>query len=151
MLDNIPVSYMLGQTLKAFKNKMGTKLKENDVELSFELSITLFFLSCANKNPTQQDMAKLLQKDKSLILRQINTLIEKKYVVRIQDQSDKRKKKLILTKKGEDTLESMRNIGRQVEKELLCGIADKDLSLFREILSKIQSNAGLEEEYYICK
>ena len=151
MFDNIPVSYRLGKTLKAFKNRLMTEFKENNVELSFELFVTLHILSSENENPTQQDIANHLQKDKSFILRQINTLIEKQYVVRSLDDKDKRKKKLIVTKKGEETLSFLRNIGKNVERKLLAGIDKETLTLFCDVLERIQANAGLEEEYYQCK
>ncbi len=151
MLDNIPVSYMLGKTLKAFKNSIMTEFKENNVELSFELFVTLHILSSENENPTQQDVANHLQKDKSFILRQINTLINKQYVVRSLDDQDKRKKKLIITKKGEETLSFLRDIGKDVEQKLLSGIDKKTLTLFCGVLEKIQENAGLEEGQFQCQ
>ena len=151
MLENTPVPYMIGQTMRAYKNRLMAEFKDHQIELGFELFVTLHFLNSEDEDPTQQDLAEHLQKDKSFILRQINTLIDKQYVIRIQDQNDKRKKKLILTGKGQETLTFVQQIGKNVEKKLLAGINQESLSTFRNVLKKIQTNAGFEEELCNCK
>ena len=40
----------------------------------------------------QQDLAHVLQKDKSIIVRQMNGLLDEKYVDRLTNTNDKRKK-----------------------------------------------------------
>jgi len=150
MLNYEPVPYLLGLTLKSYKNRLTAEFREHQLELGFEQFVTLHFLSSEDEDPTQQDLANHLQKDKSSILRQINTLIDREYVIRIQDRQDKRKKKLILTGKGHETLAFMRHIGKDVEEELLSGIAPESLSTFREVMKKIQANAGFDDEFCRC-
>lgn len=140
---------MLGQTMRVFKNTMAAALRKSDIDLSFELFVTLMFLSLEEK-PIQQGIANHLQKDKSIILRHINILIDKQYVVRIPDQLDKRMKKLILTSKGIETVSLLKTIEKRVEKQLVSGINEEALHTFIEVLNKMQINGGMEEDFSHC-
>jgi DNA-binding MarR family transcriptional regulator len=94
-----PLSRLLGLILRIYKNRLTALLKENNITLRPEQFMILHELS-VGEDLTQQDLSNHLQKDKSIVLRQIATLMEAGYVIRLQDKVDKRKKKLSLTKKG---------------------------------------------------
>jgi len=136
---------MLGMTLRVFKTRMMIECKKKDIELSLEQFVILNMLN-ANCDLIQQDLANHLQKDKSIIVRQIDGLIEDQYVVRLTNKEDKRKKNLILTKKGFERLNEMERIASEVSKKLLTGVSDSELEIFKDVLVKIQENGELEEE-----
>jgi len=142
---NKPLGYMLGMTLRVFKTRMMIECKKKDIELSLEQFVILNMLN-ANCDLIQQDLANHLQKDKSIIVRQIDGLIEDQYVVRLTNKEDKRKKNLILTKKGFERLNEMERIASEVSKKLLTGVSDSELEIFKDVLVKIQENGELEEE-----
>ncbi len=135
---------MLGQTMRVYKNMIAAALKANDYDLSFEQYVILMILSL-EKEPTQQDLANQLQKDKSMIFRQMNILINKQYVDRKPDKNDKRMKKLYLTAKGSETVIQLKTIARHIENQLLSGIDPSELNTFMEILGKIHVNGGLDD------
>ena len=135
--------------MRVYRNKMTGKLKENELELGLDQFLILLQLN-AREDVTQQDLANHLQKDKSIILRQINVLLEKRYVVRLPDKKDKRKKNLILTQKGSETLQQALQIGRTLSEELLSGISQEEIHIFEQVLQKIQENSGLEQELCNC-
>lgn len=141
---------MLGQILKAYKNMMEASLRESNIDLSFEQFITLMFLSI-EEDPIQQNLANQLQKDKSIILRHTNVLIEKQYVIRVLDENDRRRKKLILTPKGSETVSLIETIQKHVEDQLISGISQTAQRTFIDVLNKIYSNSEMEEEYFHCK
>lgn len=136
---------MLGMTLRVFKTRMMIECKKKGIELSLEQFVILNILN-ANCDLIQQDLANHLQKDKSIIVRQIDGLIEDQYVVRLTNKEDKRKKNLILTKKGFERLNEMERIASEVSKKLLTGVSDSELEIFKDVLVKIQENGELEEE-----
>lgn len=142
---NKPLGYILGMTLRVFKTRMMIECKKKDIELSLEQFVILNMLN-ANCDLIQQDLANHLQKDKSIIVRQIDGLIEDQYVVRLTNKEDKRKKNLILTKKGFERLNEMERIASEVSKKLLTGVSDSELEIFKDVLVKIQENGELEEE-----
>lgn len=129
------------------KLKLVSRFKENNVELSLEHFVILHQIN-QKEALTQQDLANHFQRDKSIILRQISTLIDCHYVTRITDKEDKRKKNLILTKKGYDTLLFSKKIAQEVSSELLNGISPEELSVFENVINKIQQNTG--HQYYEC-
>ncbi|HEY5511218.1 MAG TPA: MarR family transcriptional regulator [Prolixibacteraceae bacterium] len=137
------LGYMLGRSLRVFKNQLIFEFKEKKIELSFEQFVILHLLN-ADCNLIQQDLANHLQKDKSIIVRQIHYLLENQYVVRLTNKADKRKRNLILTKNGLELLNQMKEIALEISKKLLIGVSEKELEIFRNVLMKIQENGGAE-------
>jgi DNA-binding MarR family transcriptional regulator len=93
----------------------------------------------------QQDVANQLQKDKSIIVRQINVLLELEYIVRQTNHEDKRKKNLMLTSSGIEILSRMKIIASEVTDKLLSGATQKELDFFQQVLIKIQENGSILE------
>jgi len=140
---------MLGQSLRVFKNQMLSEFKEKEIELSIEQFVILSLLN-SNCELIQRDLASQLQKDKSIIVRQINCLLENQYVVRMTNKDDKRVKNLILTKKGFERLNQMKEIASEVSNKLLTGISENELEVFQNVLLKIRENAGVEDDAFHC-
>ena len=136
-----PLTYLLGQTMNLVKLKITEKFRENKIELSLEYFILLHFVS-RKENLTQQDLANHFLRDKSIILRQVNTLIQLQYIKRLTDTTDKRKKNLILTEKALNFLNHARNLTREVSNELLNGVTEEELNHFENVINKIQINTG---------
>jgi len=86
-----PLGYILGLPLRVFLNHVAHEFRNREIELTFEQFVMLRLID-SNKELIQQDIANHLQKDKSLIVRQMSGLIEKQYVVRQTNRDDKRKK-----------------------------------------------------------
>jgi MarR family transcriptional regulator, transcriptional regulator for hemolysin len=105
----------------------------------------------SEKDFTQQDLANQMQKNKSIILRQINSLLDKNYVERTTDDKDKRKKTLILTEKGISTLNQTRKLGNEVLDELFLGISENELSVFRHVLEKLMENSESHDSNCQCE
>jgi len=146
---NKPLGYILGQSLRVFRNQLAFEFKDKGIELSFDQFVILHILN-SDCDCIQQDLANQLQKDKSIIVRQINCLLENQFVVRLINKEDKRKKNLILTKKGFEILNQMKEIASELSTKLLTGVSENELETFRNVLRKIQKNGGAEEEFFNC-
>ena len=144
-----PLGYMLGRSLRVFKNRLISEFRKKEIELTFEQFVILHLLS-SNTDLIQRDLASHLQKDKSIIVRQINCLLENKFVVRTKNKDDKRVKNLILTTKGIEILNQMKEIATEVSKNMLTGVPPNDLEIFQNVLKKIQENGGVEEQLSYC-
>ena len=141
-----PLGYLLSRSMKVFKNQMSAEFRNQNIEVSFEQYVILHMID-SKCDLIQQDLANYLQKDKSLIVRQIDCLIEKQYLVRQVNKEDKRKKNLTLTSKGLEMMNQMTELALDVSSKLLSGISDSDYSTFRNVLNKIQENGGSVEEF----
>lgn len=140
-----PLGYILGLSLRVFLNQVAIEFRSRNIELTFEQFVILRMIS-SNSELIQQDIANRLQKDKSLVVRQMNGLIEKQYVVRQTNREDKRKKNLILTPKGIEMMNQITGLTLDVSTRLLAGVDEDDYEAFRRVLNKIQENGGPEEE-----
>ncbi len=141
MVSNKPLIYLLGNTFGLVKTKLVSRFKEENINLNLENFVILQIIE-RKEDITQQDLANHFHRDKSIILRQMNCLMESRYVARLQDKHDKRKKNLILTKCGFDILEKARNVAREVSNELLQGVTDEEFTQFEAVIQKIRTNTG---------
>lgn len=141
-----PLGYILGLPLRVFLNQVAIEFRNRKIELTFEQFVMLRLINF-NRDLIQQDIANHLQKDKSLVVRQMNSLIDKKYVVRQINQEDKRKKNLILTAKGTEMMNRITGLALDVSDRLLAGVDGNDYQAFRRVLNKIQENGGSAEEF----
>jgi len=144
---NQPLGYLLGRSMRIFKILLLTELKKQEIDLSFEQFAILNMLN-SDCGLIQQDLANFLQKDKSIIVRQIDTLIDNQLVVRIVNKGDKRKKNLVLTPKGTNILSQARSLASGISKRLLSGVTNAELEVFQKVLSKIQENGDADEELF---
>ena len=140
-----PLGYVLCKTKRVYSNKLMSKFKENDVDLSLDLYILVFQINL-NESVTQQELADHLQKDKSVVMRQINVLIERGFVLRSWDVHDKRKKNLVLTLTGKKMFEDTIAIARSVSDELFQGVSSEDKLIFENVIQRILENVGLEND-----
>ena len=145
-----PLTYLLGQTMKLVRFKLMAKFKENNLDLTLDQFVVLHYIK-ENSASTQQDLANHFLRDKSIVTRQINTLIDLGYVERTQDEVDKRKKNLKLTKQGLDMFELMKTKSVEVSSELLYGISQEELTHFENVISKIQQNTSFKECLSCCQ
>lgn len=140
-----PIGYLLSQTLRVYRNQLVAEFKTQKTGITFEQFIILHLLH-TNCNIIQQDLANYMQKDKSIIVRQINGLLENKYVTRITNTADKRKKNLILTDAGTEILNRMKAVALDVSVKLLSGVTEDEEEIFRSVLNKISANGCLNNE-----
>lgn len=145
MEEEHPLGYILGRPLRVFLNQLAIEFRNREIELTFEQFVMLRMID-ANSQLIQQDIAHHLQKDKSLVVRQMNGLIEKNYVVRRANKTDKRKKNLILTPKGTEMMNKITELSFEVSNKLLSEIEVEDYNAFRRVLNKIQENGGSADE-----
>ena len=136
-----PLGYTLGLSLRVFLNQVAAEFRNKKIELTFEQFVMLRMID-SNSDLIQQDIANHLQKDKSLIVRQMNGLIEKNYVVRQTNREDKRKKNLMLTPKGTEMMNQITDLTFDVSNNLLLGVDASDYEAFRRVLNKIKKNGG---------
>jgi len=141
-----PLGYILGLSLRIFLNQVAAEFRNREIELTFEQFVMLRMIS-SNSDLIQQDIANHLQKDKSLIVRQMNGLIEKQYVVRQTNREDNRKKNLLLTPKGTEMMNRITKLTFDVSNKLLAGVDAEDYEAFRRVLNKIKENGGSVEEF----
>jgi DNA-binding MarR family transcriptional regulator len=127
------------KTMHLFMHKLDEQMQEATLNISMEQFAILNILE-TGEDLIQQDLADLMNKDKSAILRQLNKLQDRKLLARIPDPEDKRKKQIVITKQGLDLLSKARNIEQKVIETVLEGIEGEEMQQMYATLMKIQSN-----------
>jgi DNA-binding MarR family transcriptional regulator len=108
-------------------------------EITFEQMGVLYYISRSNnKEMIQQDIAEVMDKTKSAILRTIDILEEKGFVKRLPVAGDRRKNVIELTGSGKAVIEKMHHNFLERDQILKQGIDPKDLETCMFVLSKIQ-------------
>ena len=89
----------------------------------------------------QKSVAEILRKDKSAIMRLVNSLEQKRLIRRTVSMDDKRKNYLVITPPGEKVLEQYRQIEDGLTQDLVQGITQSDVSIFYKVIDQLKSNA----------
>lgn len=137
--SNDTTLFLLFETQKLLKISLLEKLDKAGINLSIEQIILLNLLK--EKGPQkQQFLADYLEKDKSTMVRLINSIEKKGMVVRGKSKEDTRLKLIKLTPRGENDIDKANQIIISFDKELSNDISNNKYlqlkSLLRNLLAK---------------
>lgn len=135
------IGKQIASTFKVIGYTFNILIKEADLNITIEQFIIMSAIE-QNKNITQNEIAIMYNKDKSNILRQIESLKNKQFVERISDEADKRKKILLLTDYGKENLNKMKEIEMRTYEKLLKNIPKHNLNILSETFEIIQKSAS---------
>ncbi|MDB5275876.1 MAG: MarR family transcriptional regulator [Ferruginibacter sp.] len=108
-------------------------------DITFEQLGVLYYLSrSTTKEMIQQDIATVMDKTKSAILRSIDILEEKGFVKRLPVAGDRRKNVIELTSTGKSIIDIMHGKFLGQDGILKEGISEKDVETCMDVLAKIQ-------------
>lgn len=127
------------KTMHLLMHQLQARIQMAELNLSTEQFAILNILE-TGEDFIQQDLADLMNKDKSAILRQLNKLQDRKLLARIPDPKDKRKKQILISKQGLELLQKARNIEQKLIDEILEGIEAEELQKMYATMLKIQTN-----------
>lgn len=137
---NRTIGSLIAKTRRAIAKKLEARFRENNLDLTIE-QFRILILINENEEAIQQDLVEAMNKVKSVVLRQIDSLERKRLIVRMTDPADRRKKNLVLTKPGMQVLEEALKVEALVMQEIRRGISDPQLESFINTLNTILSNA----------
>ncbi|HEX3009008.1 MAG TPA: MarR family transcriptional regulator [Bacteroidales bacterium] len=132
------IGKMMNEMFRIMRKRTG---EQTEAKLTFDQFGLLYFINKEENEVIQKDVADVMCKDKSAILRMIDTLEEKELVRRVIDKDDRRKNRLMVTKKGKRTIEQSLQIEKELTNELLEGIDQSDLESFKRVINHIQEKA----------
>jgi len=140
--QNIPLGMIVGRMMHMMFHVLKKRTSEQaDVKLTIEQFGLLHAISMKEDDVIQKDMAEIMGKDKSAILRLIDTLEKNELVRRVVDVNDRRKNYLMVTKRGERVIKQYLEIELTLTYELQLGLTEADLSAFYKVINHIKNNA----------
>lgn len=117
------------------------KFEQEGLDLNLPQFILLNILS-NNDNLILEDLSKFLNKDKSAILRNVNYLENQHFIAKMTDKNDRRRKVLILTKKGMEMLDSARLVENELQEKLTHNIGSENINNFKNVLEQMKEQAN---------
>ena len=115
-------------------------LKKRFQKEGINLTIEQFFILNILDNEDGlilQELAEIVDRDKSAVLRHIDGLEKNHFVTRVKDDEDKRRKLLLVTKPGIKVLEKARAVDQQLDKEITGKIENIETKEFEDALTKM--------------
>lgn len=129
----------LGSIKGIIPRLMSVKLKQENISYTFDQMVVLIIVRYAAR--AQQDIAELMQKDKSIILRIVDVLENDGLLFRTADPKDRRRNIINLTEKGFEITDRFKAIETEITKELLKGLKEEDIEAFYKVIDHIHKTA----------
>jgi MarR family transcriptional regulator for hemolysin len=140
--QNLPLGMIIGRIKHEMIRLLKKRFKEQgEIEFTIEQYGLLHAINSEENDVIQKNMAEAMGKDKSSILRLIDSLEEKELVKRVIDTSDRRKNYLMVTKKGVRVIEKYLKIELGLIDELQQGLTKSEINTFYKVANRIKSNA----------
>lgn len=122
LMRNFVQHLMMVQT--SFRQSIQRSMKLNQIDLTFEMLQIILYLERRN-GVNQQELADKTFKDKASLTSLLKNMEKKKLVLRAEDTSDRRNKKVFLSPKGREYGDCMRpllkdiyvTVGKNADKE----------------------------------
>jgi len=132
----------MGSALHAIGKKMRVEFLDEKM-LILPNQFGLLNYIAMDKDVIQTELATLLDRDKSAILREIDVLEENGLVKRVTDAVDRRKKFVIITEKGQRVLKKGGILIDKLMSKLLDGLPDKEIESFKKVLLHLEAKSKL--------
>lgn len=132
---------LLGTTIGKLRNKLHRLMKQRyAAEANIKLTVEEFILLTMIRAKTDQilqNIAIATGKNKSVVMRMIDSLEKKGLVKRTVNPEDRRENLLSTTDMGEQVVAEYHKIEKKLSYELLKGIPDKKVEVFFEVVEEI--------------
>lgn len=132
---------LLGTTIGKLRNKLHRLMKQRYVaEANIKLTVEEFILLTMIRAKTDQilqNIAIATGKNKSVVMRMIDSLEKKGLVKRTVNPEDRRENLLSTTDMGEQVVAEYHKIEKKLSYELLKGIPDEKVEVFFEVVEEI--------------
>lgn len=132
---------LLGTTIGKLRNKLHRLMKQRyAAEANIKLTVEEFILLTMIRAKTDQilqNIAIATGKNKSVVMRMIDSLEKKGLVKRTVNPEDRRENLLSITDMGEQVVAEYHKIEKKLSYELLKGIPDEKVEVFFEVIEEI--------------
>ncbi|MGV8091491.1 MAG: MarR family winged helix-turn-helix transcriptional regulator [Mangrovibacterium sp.] len=137
-LGMILIDRMNHEIFRVLRKQIGVKA---EIKLTVEEFALIYILSRRQDKVIQKNLAEAMGKDKSTILRLVNSLENKKLIGRMECPDDRRKSYLILTKRGEKVLDQYLEIETGLIEKLKYGLSNSEEDILYKMICRIKTNA----------
>lgn len=134
------IAYLLGNTFRVTTRLIRARFSEEDIPVSPDQFGVLNLIS-QQEDSLQSNIADIMEKDRSAVLRHLDVLESNNLIQRVVDSVDRRKKNLTITSRGYEVLRKGKKIIDLIMEELTTEVSKQDLQVFEKVLRQIQQKA----------
>jgi len=135
--DNIP--YLIGKAQHLFHLQVTNLFRKNKVNITPEQFSVLTILWYKD-GISQQEIANLLNRDKTTLTRLINNMEKRNLVVRVPNRTDKRIRYIYLTHRGRKLQNELVSLSGQIYMDSIAGFSKKSLTQYVDFLNQTINN-----------
>ncbi len=143
LLSNFKLSNSIGHVVNIVANKMKFELEQIFQKNGYDITAQQWMILSIvyeNEGISQNELAVRSKKDKTNITRIIEKLESKRFIERIQSDSDKRMLLVFPTDLGKKTRENLSDLALEVIKKSTSNISNEEQEICINILKKIYTN-----------
>ena len=136
MVENITLLKSIGRASKVLENHFNERIAAHELNLTRVQFIALKVISL-EEYTSQNKVAFITSRDKSSLVRLLNTLEKKGFITRSPSPDDKRVNLLKITGTGRKELEKVAPVIREVEQHVTEGLNQNDINTTIRVLSQV--------------
>ena len=138
--EGIPSSYYLLGLLSAFENRFQAMADSMMKDISWKQFFAIICINMCKEPPTLKELSDVLGSSHQNVKQILLKLENKGFVEFKSDDADKRKQRIVLTKKCMDFCEKNNDMSLVVMEKMFAGISEKDLKTTINTITKIEKN-----------
>ena len=123
----------------SLRQHIQVKIRENDIDISFELLEVLAYLF-RKDGVNQQEIADIMFKDKSSMTYLLDNLVKRNMVKRTEDENDRRNKLIYLTEKGKSLQDVFDPWITETYEKAAKGIKSADIEKAMSLIQNMNNN-----------
>lgn len=139
MYPRFSIVFLLGNTVKILARKAAARFEQEDIPINLQQHYLLNVINSQDE-VNQSELAVMLERDKSAVLRHIDQLEDMGFVSREPDAQDRRRKNIVITEAGKELLGQTAPLLNETMEGMLEGVSEADVKKFREVLTHLQNN-----------
>ena len=138
--EGIPSSYYLLGLMSAFENRFQAMADSVMKEISWKQFFAIVCINMCKEPPTLRELSEVLGSSHQNVKQILLKLEGKGFVEFREDEADKRKQRIVLTKKCLKFCEKNNEMSMQIMAKMFDGIPEKDLKTTIKTITSIEKN-----------
>ena len=138
--EGIPSSYYLLGLLSAFENRFQAMADSMMKDISWKQFFAIICINMCKEPPTLKELSDVLGSSHQNVKQILLKLENKGFIEFKSDDADKRKQRIVLTKKCMDFCEKNNDMSFVVMEKMFAGISEKELKTTINTITKIEKN-----------
>lgn len=130
---------LYGGQFKRLLEEQSLELRNKYDMKKAELEILYFLSRCGDRN-TSSDIHHQLMMNRGHISQAVDNLCKRKYIIAIPDKNDRRYVHYEILDSAHDILKEVTRRREEMNRQILAGVSEDELRIFREVSSKIRTN-----------